>query len=213
MRRLFRSTHLLLAFVGGFADAGCYVFAGCFAGHVTGNMLLAAISIVRGQWDHAADCASAVLCFATGTFLGSLLKSEQELTDRRRLTIALGMEIALLVAAAFIGRGVGALAHHAFVILTSIGLGLQNGSFNKAGTASVRTTYITGMTTDLLGTLAKNPSALRDSVLPLTLICFCLGGMAGGCGILREGSISLLLAAGVLSISTVGLWKPLRPTT
>ena len=191
--------NVLLALVGGFADAACYVFAGCFAGHITGNTLLAAVSLVREQWDQAAYCASAVSCFAIGTFLGSVIKPGKDTSERWRFPTMLAVEIILLASAALIGRSSGFVGHHAFVLLVSLGLGLQNGSFNKAGTTSVRTTYITGMTTGLLGRLAKDPSAARERVVPITILCFFFGGMAGGFALLREGSIGLLLAVVVLA--------------
>ncbi len=203
MRQFRLPLNVLLAFVGGFADAGCYVFAGCFAGHITGNTLLAAISLVREQWEQAASCASAVLCFVAGTFLGSLTKPGKDNSKQWRFPMTLVVEITLLTSAALVGRSIGFVGHHAFVLLVSLGLGLQNGSFNKTGTTSVRTTYITGMTTGLLGRLAKDPSAARERVVPITILCFFLGGMAGGFTILREGSISLLSAVIVLGIATL----------
>ena len=203
MRRSLLPLNVLLAFVGGFADAGCYVFAGCFAGHITGNALLAAVSLVREEWDQAASCALAVLCFVAGTFLGSLTKPAKDISKQWHFTVTLVVEITLLTSAALVGRSLGFIGHHAFVLLTSLGLGLQNGSFNKTGTTSVRTTYITGMTTDLLGDLVKDPSAAREKVVLITILCFFLGGMAGGFAILREGSISLLLAVVVLGVATI----------
>ena len=52
-----------LAFVGGYGDAASFVLAKTFTGHVTGNLVLAAIAIAARDWRAVLEHFSAVVTF------------------------------------------------------------------------------------------------------------------------------------------------------
>ena len=58
----------------------------------------------------------------------------------------------LLLSAHFLGAQI-------FVLCVSLGLGLQNGAFRRAGGISVHTTYLTGMITSLVSSEAEKYSS------------------------------------------------------
>jgi uncharacterized membrane protein YoaK (UPF0700 family) len=62
----------------------------------------------------------------------------------------MGMKIVLISAAYLAITSQSALRLDTFVSCMSLALGLQNGSWQRAGGISVQTTYITGMVTGLL---------------------------------------------------------------
>jgi Protein of unknown function (DUF1275) len=56
-----------LAFVGGFGDAAGFILARTFTGHVTGTMVLAAVSIAARDWTTTAVRLSCVAFFLAGS--------------------------------------------------------------------------------------------------------------------------------------------------
>ena len=64
-----------LAFVGGYCDAAGYVLAKTFTGHITGTLVLAAISIAAHDWRTFLRQISGIALFLTG--LVSILISER----------------------------------------------------------------------------------------------------------------------------------------
>jgi len=55
-----------LAFVGGYGDAASFILAKTFTGHVTGNLVLAAIAIAAHEWRAAVGHVLAIVTFLTG---------------------------------------------------------------------------------------------------------------------------------------------------
>src|SRR5467141_4574851 len=145
-----------LAFVGGYCDAAGYVLAKTFTGHVTGTLVLAAISVAGHDWRALLRQLLAIALFLTGVV--SILISERFIArapSRFLLPVVMSAQIVLISTAYF------ALTSHLtakfglFVGCVSLALGLQNGAFSQAGGISVHTTYLTGMITSLLKTEAQ----------------------------------------------------------
>jgi uncharacterized membrane protein YoaK (UPF0700 family) len=137
-----------LAFVGGYCDAASFVLAKTFTGHVTGNLVLAAIAVAAHDWRAVLEHLSAIITFLMGISLSVLIV--RPLKAWPSLPIIMGIEVILIVTASL------ALASHMahgveiFVIFVSLALGLQNGAFRRAGGVNVHTTYLTGMITSLI---------------------------------------------------------------
>jgi uncharacterized membrane protein YoaK (UPF0700 family) len=77
----------ILAFVGGFGDAAGLVLAKTFTGHITGNLVLAAVSMVASDWRTTIARLLAVVSFLAGillsvafarTIYGTLEQAHQE---------------------------------------------------------------------------------------------------------------------------------------
>jgi len=140
-----------LAFVGGYCDAAGYVLAKTFTGHITGALVLAAVSVAGHDWRAFLRHLVAIALFLTGVV--SILISERFIArtpSRFALPVVMAVEILLISTAYF------ALTSHLtakvglFVSCMSLALGLQNGAFSRAGGISIHTTYLTGMITSLL---------------------------------------------------------------
>ncbi len=188
---------LLLTLVGGFADAGAFVLLGTFTGHITGNAVLAMIYLAQGHWRTLGYCAIALSCFLAGTFLGSRWRQRCQ-TDNmpRHIAPLLGGQALLMLAGSglwLMGSGAG------FILLQALALGLQNGVVQSLRSAKVHSTYITGMSTSLINSLANGcqpqERALRRTLLR-GILAFVVGALLGG--VLTErfavlGFLALLL--------------------
>lgn len=217
------SLSLGLAFVGGYGDAASFILADAFTGHVTGNLVLAAISVAGHDWRTCSRRLSAVALFLTGILLSLTL---QRLTTRRPfwspLPAAMGLEVILISVAYF------ALTSHLtarlelFVSCMSLALGLQNGAFRRTGGISVHTTYLTGMITSLITTEAEkyNSRATRRQesavdpkvgLLYAIWLAFVLGAAAGATIVLRFKALGIFGAALLLLALMIVQWVRAEP--
>ncbi len=141
-----------LAFVGGYVDASSYLLAQTFTGHITGNSILAAVSLVNREWSVAMDRFLAIAVF----WLGLLLSLTTEHLAKRKfsrfsLTTALFLEATIVFIAAGFSRNLHqSYNRELFISFMCLALGLQNGALQKANGVSVHTTYVTGMVTKLI---------------------------------------------------------------
>jgi uncharacterized membrane protein YoaK (UPF0700 family) len=196
-----------LAFVGGYGDAAGFVLAKTFTGHVTGNLVLAAIAVAAHEWRAALSHLSAIVTFLMGIFVSALMvRSLKRWSSWPLLPTIMGMEVILIVAASLALSSDMAHGVQIFVISVSLALGLQNGVFRRAGGISVHTTYLTGMITSLLSTEAEK-YASQPVLQPVTapdpkieLLCgiwiaFVLGAGTGAAMVLHFGAVGMLGAA------------------
>ena len=196
-----------LAFVGGYGDAASFVLAKTFTGHVTGNLVLAAIAVAAHDWRATLAPLSAIVTFSIGILLSVLIvRPLKTWSSLPLLPTVMGIEVILLVAASLalssgLPHGVGI-----FVIFLSLALGLQNGAFRRVGVISVHTTYLTGMITSLISTEAEQytseevPLDVRAHDPKIELLCviwiaFAVGAAAGAALVLHFGALGMLGAA------------------
>lgn len=187
-----RSVLFVLAFVGGFADAGSYVLIGSFTGHLTGNMVLMTIHLTSKDWVKASTCLLAVVTFAIGTALGSRAHGGAVPAGsglgylRRPLLIEFLLIATALASAKLLGPDRG---NPPFVGWLGLALGLQNGSLQQLGFLGVHTTYITGVSTSLIGAAVAGPRARsRRYELAGLIGAFTCGASCGGALVARGGS-------------------------
>ena len=196
-----------LAFVGGYGDAASFVLAKTFTGHVTGNLVLAAIAVAAHDWRATLAPLSAIITFLIGILLSVLIvRPLKTWSSWPLLPTVMGIEVILLVAASLalssgLTQGVGI-----FVIFLSLALGLQNGAFRRVGGISVHTTYLTGMITSLISTEAEQytseevPHDVRGHDPKIELLCviwiaFVVGAGTGAALVLHFGALGMLGAA------------------
>ena len=198
------------ALLGGYGDAAGFVLAKTFTGHITGSLVLAAITVVAQDWRGAFAHFSAVACFLAGIPLSVLIaRLSAAWPFWPTLTTVMAIEVILIVA------GYLALASHAaaaveiLVICLSLALGLQNGAFRRTGGISVHTTYLTGMITGLIATeaekLAFQGAPGRTTALDpkFGLLCgiwavFVLGAAMGAAAAFHFKALGILGAALIL---------------
>jgi len=201
-----------LAFVGGYGDAASFVLAKTFTGHVTGNLVLAAIAIVAHEWRAALGHLSAIVAFLTGVFVSVLIvRPLKAWSSWPSLPTIMGMEVILMVGASFALASGMAHGIEIFVIFVSLALGLQNGAFRRAGGISVHTTYLTGMITSLISAEGEKyasgvlPVSSRAPDPKIELLCeiwiaFVVGAGTGAAMVLHFGALGML-GAGLLLIA------------
>lgn len=198
------------AFVGGYGDAAGFILAKTFTGHVTGNLVLAPITIAAHDWRDAFAHCSAVACFLAGIPLSVLIaRLSTAWRSWPLLTTVMSIEVFLIVAAYL------ALASHAapavgiLVICLSLALGLQNAAFRRTVGISVHTNYLTGMITGLITTetekhafhvvprAAKAPDP-KSILLYGIWVTFVLGAGTGAAMVLHFKELGILGAALIL---------------
>ncbi len=196
-----------LAFVGGYGDAASFVLAKTFTGHVTGNLVLAAIAVAAHEWRAALGHLSAIVTFLMGIFVSALVvRPLKAWSSWSLLPTIMGMEVILMVAASLLLSSHMAHGVEIFVIFVSLALGLQNGAFRRVGGISVHTTYLTGMITSLISTEGEKyasevvPVSSRAPDPKIDLLCgiwiaFVLGAGTGAAMVLHFGALGMLGAA------------------
>lgn len=149
---------LLLAAVAGVVDAvGYLLLLRLFTAHMSGNSVAMGLSIGQMQWQTALMRAIPIPLFVFGVALGT---AGIEVAIRRGIrssfAIVLGMELLLLAifmlfSEKFIRNGVISVGWEFYflVALLTLSMGLQTATLQRVGGSSVRTTYVTGMLTDL----------------------------------------------------------------
>jgi uncharacterized membrane protein YoaK (UPF0700 family) len=167
---------VVLAAVAGFVDAACYLtLHRLFVAHVTGDSNLLGQHIGRGDVTGAIPLAVTILVFALSIFLATI---GIELATRRRLRSPLALALlaeALLLLVVMVdgspGRGLG--GYYVLLVLAVADVGIQTAALAKCGGRTVRTTYLSGMTTRFAQELAHSvvapadrraPSYLRDEL-------------------------------------------------
>jgi uncharacterized membrane protein YoaK (UPF0700 family) len=199
-----------LAFVGGYGDAASFVLTKTFTGHVTGNLVLAAIAVAARDWRALLEHLSAIVTFLIGISLSVVIvRPLKAWPSRPLLPTVMGIEVILIVAASFALASDRAYGLEMFVIFVSLALGLQNGAFRRVGGISVHTTYLTGMITSLISTETERyaseviPPSVRihDPKIGLLYkiwIAFGLGAGTGAAMVLHFKALGMLGAAVLL---------------
>ncbi len=192
---------LTLAFVGGFADAGSYILAGSFTGHVTGNSILLMVHMVNSQWLQALSCLISVIAFLAGTAGGLNWPHPSGRSACRRLAPVLALEFALIALGTIIPALPATGRNDIFLASLCLALGLQNGALGKIGSVAFHTTFITGMSTTLAGALATGKPGPKRRLLPLIIGCFVAGALVGAWAATRVGIAGFVLVLALLALT------------
>lgn len=163
----------MLGWVAGFADAvGYLVLNGIFTSHISGNSVAAGAAAGQGDWAVAAQHAWPILFFIVGFFIGLVLETAcARLQLRRRLSIALILEMVLLVTFFFFGHrwahsadiSPEAPAKFYFLVAALAGaMGVQSAGLRRVRGQSVHTSYVTGMLTHSVENAVKVLFAVYD---------------------------------------------------
>jgi uncharacterized membrane protein YoaK (UPF0700 family) len=136
-----------LAFLGGYADCSSYVLAQTFTGHITGNTVLAMISLAQNSWPSLALRGLAIAFYILGTASGS---TWNEKIRASILVTPLFAEAGLLALSTWLLLHLRFHPTEVFVAGLCLTLGLQNGALRKTEGIGVHTTFMTGMVTKIL---------------------------------------------------------------
>ncbi|WP_066768258.1 YoaK family protein [Sphingobium sp. CCH11-B1] len=213
--RLDRKLAFALAAVAGGLNAAAFHEVGFFSANMTGNVSALSSLLAMGQWANGLGYLAIILAFITGAMVSTLAIG----AGLRRAIVTIYARVILGEAAllALLGVSRMALDRAAGVPLLIIGLaflmGLQNAIVTHISNARVRTTHISGMSTDIGIGLARMLDILRgkaDSVdrgeimtrLNLhagTVLSFLLGGIAGVLAWRIVGDLCFVIAGLVLA--------------
>jgi uncharacterized membrane protein YoaK (UPF0700 family) len=209
-----------LAFIAGAMNAGGFLAVGQYTSHMTGIVSSMADAAALGaEWIALAGFTS-VLAFLAGAATTALLinwASRRKLRSRYALSLLLEAALLLLfgLAGAHLKDYREFLAPTTVLLLCFI-MGLQNAIITKISGAVIRTTHVTGLSTDIgieLGKLfyvnrcrtpqpAVRANRAKLKLHTLLLCSFCSGGVLGALGFKRAGfsaAIPLALWLAVLA--------------
>ncbi|MFI5344780.1 MAG: YoaK family protein [Elusimicrobiota bacterium] len=149
----------LLSFNGGCINAGAFLTTGRFVTHVTGFATLFGVNLANRDVDLAISMLSVPVFFLLGAMIAGLLIDGS--IHRKQLPhydYVMGLCSLCLFTAGLVGRfdrfgSLGLPFHldgqYPLLALLCLASGLQNGALTTSSGSSVRTTHMTGLTTDL----------------------------------------------------------------
>lgn len=216
---------IMLAFVGGAVNAGGFLAIGQYTSHVTGIVSALGDHVALGEYGAALAAAAAWLAFLCGAATTAVLIN---LARRQRMhsryALSLLFEAALLlvfgVAGAHLSEMRDLLAPVTVLLLCYI-MGLQNAIVTKVSGAVIRTTHLTGMTTDLgielgklfyfnrldLPLLAVSANRSKLGMHARLIGAFLVGAIIGAFGFKTIGYNATLLLALILALLSAGpIW-------
>jgi uncharacterized membrane protein YoaK (UPF0700 family) len=209
---------VLLAVVAGALNAGGFLAVGQYTSHMTGMVSTFADQLVLQNLELAVVALVSWIAFLVGAATTAVLVNHSERQGIQNIYAR-----PLLIEAACVlvfGSFGGTLQTHEFadvslaVIILCFAMGLQNALITKISKAVIRTTHVTGLTTDLgieLGKLLywnrKGSAASTDAVVAnrekmrvhaVLIAAFLLGGFSGALGFKYLGFVSTVPLAIVL---------------
>jgi uncharacterized membrane protein YoaK (UPF0700 family) len=186
----------LLTINAGFINAVTALHSGMFTTHVSGNFTKAGMSLEALDGNAFLQYSMLICCFMFGSFLCSLLVPYQTFYLGRayNLVFILGTFFLLLSSAI----GISYPDSSAFAFFVAISSGMQNAMTTGYSGSVLRTTHMTGMTTDvgiILGKLAKGD---RKDLWKLAMFLpmmtgFFIGGAMGAKAVSDLGIYALLM--------------------
>lgn len=204
----------VLALVAGAINAGGFFLIQQYTSHMTGIISLAADSIALGEYFYAALMLLYIVSFICGSAFTTVLVIKAKRKHwHSQYALTLMCEAILLVAIALFWHF--REENHTdiipqFIMAFCFLMGLQNALITKASSAIIRTTHITGMTTDLgieMGRLlmrANQAEAQRNSGNAkrhlIIIFSFFMGGIAGAMGVKWVGALAFMLLGLLLAV-------------
>lgn len=148
----------MLSFSGGCINAGGFLATGRFVSHVTGFATLFGVDITSHQVEAAFGILSVPVFFLLGAFAAGLLIDHPIHHGKKpHFDWVMGLSALCLFLAAGGGEllqfglfgETGLKQNYLLMVLLCLASGLQNGAITSSSGRSVRTTHLTGLTTDL----------------------------------------------------------------
>jgi uncharacterized membrane protein YoaK (UPF0700 family) len=205
---------MTLAFQGGFLNIGGFMACHRFVSHVTGFATFIGVDVSQKNYIDALSLLVVPFFFLFGAMMsGYLIDIRLKLKKKPKYYIVFGWLFFLLLVVVVCGfKGVfGTFGEplHRFENYLVLGIlclvcGMQNGMITTVSKAVIRTTHLTGITTDLgLGLvrvlnrkkfLERYREDVRDTWMRLGIISFFgLGSIVGGLIFIRNGYQGFLL--------------------
>jgi len=149
----------LLAFNAGVVNTGGYLACHRFVTHVTGFATLSGADAASGRFDDAVGILTVPVYFLFGVMVSAYLVDHRIHSGRKPLYALVMATITLLLLVAAIGGYLGFFGgfgadpdlSHDYILLALLcgSSGLQNAALTTSSGSTIRTTHLTGITTDL----------------------------------------------------------------
>ena len=162
----------LMSFAGGAINAGGFLATGRFVSHVTGFATLFGVDINNYQFEAAFGILSVPLFFFLGAFIAGILIDKPVFEGKRpRFDLVMGISaFCLFISSAsgeilrdsIFGDRIELNQSYLLLALLCMACGLQNAAITSSSKSSVRTTHLTGLTTDLGLGLARMYTLTAD---------------------------------------------------
>jgi uncharacterized membrane protein YoaK (UPF0700 family) len=200
------------AAVAGFVNVCSVIAFFAFASNVTGHVAIFAEEFVKGHWHQFSVVMVWLLLFIAGSFFANIVVTSLGLRlPRTARGIPLIVEIVLLIGIGYYGHNhyADTLTETEYLVgLLLFTMGLQNSMVATVSKGIVKTTHLTGLSTDLGMEISMilQPRYRRDErlrfKLKLHLLIFAMyvgGGVIGGALFLNVGFRAFHFAAMVLA--------------
>lgn len=149
----------LLSFMAGAVNVGGYLACHRFVTHVTGFATLAGIDFAEANWSDAIGILTVPVYFLFGVMVSAYFVDRRIHEGRKpRYSLVMGLVASCLMAAT-VGGYLGWFSEFGHVVILKYDYfflallcgasGLQNAALTSASGATIRTTHLTGITTDL----------------------------------------------------------------
>lgn len=192
---------MLLAFQAGVLNIGGFMACHRFVSHVTGFATFFGYEVSRPDSSHAIGMLVVPLFFLIGAMIsGFLVDIRLRLHKKPKYYLSFGMIFFLILIVlisgitgqlGIFGQPLNNSKDYVLLILLCLTCGIQNGSITTVSKSVVRTTHLTGITTDLgigLMRLISGPIIHEDMTDEKKavymrigiIICFGLGSVVGG---------------------------------
>jgi uncharacterized membrane protein YoaK (UPF0700 family) len=208
-----------LAFVAGAVNAGGFLAVGSFTSHVTGAVSQMSLGIALKDHVVALAYFGILLCFFLGAFTSTFLISfAARRRYKSRYALTLAVEAFLLMVFGYMGHTIAQRTEFfrpGTLVMLCFVMGMHNAIVTTISNAEVRTTHMTGITTDLgievsrLLYWNRNPNPRLGKILgnreklelhAIILGGFILGGIAGALGFTHIGYHATLPLAALLGL-------------
>lgn len=186
---------MVLAFIAGAVNAGGLLAVGAYTSHMTGIVSSIADYIVLYSYEAAAFAFSYLCAFIAGSAVSSYIINLARLRHyHSEFALALMVEAVLLLLFGLCADNLASsdyISVHAIIGLLCFIMGLQNAIISKISHSEIRTTHVTGLSTDigieigryLFGRthrhieVRQHPERLH--FYGSILLCFAFGGLIG----------------------------------
>jgi len=213
----------LLAFNGGVINAGGFLATGRFVSHVTGFATLFGVDIANHKFDIAFGALTVPLFFLSGAFIAGFM-IDRPIYQKKvpHFDWVMGLSAFCLFLAAIAGENnlfevFGDQNHfkkiYILLALLCMASGLQNGAITSSSGSTIRTTHLTGLTTDLgLGLARLTTYRTEDRKLKKetranwlragSMFFFAIGSTVGAALFLKIGYLGFIFPALIASYAT-----------
>lgn len=227
-------THIdwfLLAFLAGSVNTGGWLACHRFVTHVTGFATLAGVGAATGNWHEAIGMLTVPIYFLFGVMVSAYL-IERRIHDGKppRYTWVMAAVGTLLAMAAVggtlgwfgtFGEAVELRKDYFFLALLCAASGLQNAALTSASGATIRTTHLTGITTDLgIGLIRaaslksddpRKPTESKANSLRIgTIVSFMIGSALGAALFMSQKYLGFFLPAAIAFYAMLVAFADLR---